>query len=182
MMAETAEDGQILCILDDAGEVVAAGAYFDYEIDGSIFAELGGTVISPEFRGYGLHQMLLTLRLGGLRFLELGDEGIVFSVVKSDNVISKATVSKWLEPWDLPPVELMKMRESFSPGQEDKLFLKYSEQKDADLAKLLLEYQEINQRISRKEGQQGIQVRLDHQLITSPTLRDYLRGVVSQNK
>ena len=178
ILIEAAESGQVTCILDGNAEVVAASAYFVYVIAGKMYVELGATLVSSLFRGHGLHSLLLALRLGTLRFLE--GEGAIFSVVDADNTISQQTLSKWLYRWPNPPARLLEERASFSDNQESKLFMRYSEDRDIDLAKRLLEYEEMHYFRHRDSSQQGIEVHLSHPLITSPTWQNHLREVRGQ--
>ena len=178
VLKETAENGQVTCLLDKNAEVIAASAYFVYTIDGKMYVELGATLISSLFRGYGLHSILLALRLGTLRFLE--GEDTIFSVIEPDNVISQGTVSKWLHNWPDPSAKLLKERASFSDNQVSKLFLKYSREQDIDLAKQLLEYKEIHYCRHRDPNRQGIEIHLSHPLVASPTWQNHLRELRGQ--
>lgn len=108
-----AVDGRNLYVIECDGAVIGTGAHYPY-CDGR-YAELGSSCIAPGFRGFGLADIMLNLRVVTCC---LNTPGVVLGAeLYPNSVKSRRVLSRWgLEHTLLATIDMHAHAESDAPG------------------------------------------------------------------
>ena len=147
------DDGVFFLAIDvckpDDKRIVGASAVYSVVVKDAagneiILKESGGSLVSPEYRGYGLHKIFHSARALHKFVFDRGGFDHYFGAILCPNPASEKNILKaGFTPWDNPPAGLVAARE---PYEVDGMKVRYFELKPAalsDHAKNLLESAEI---------------------------------------